>query len=210
MTGITLKALNDAGHEAKGLILGGDIKQSHRDLKVFPYKKGITSSIHFIKWYLYFLYYVYWADVIHWNGSFSFFLLKFTLPVIKFSGKLSVVEFVGSDIRVPEIEFADNPFYKEAFSRGYEYPYESKLISDRNIKLFDKAGFAAVILPGMEQYFPENYFNHRVKLLQRIFTDEFLPSYPDPLNTKPVIVHILYQLKFKIIFQFKQFNSCNN
>lgn len=190
MPAITVKALNKAGHEAIGLILDSNIMQSSEGMMVFNFEKGSLLKYPIIlKWYLEFLRLVKWADVIHWCGSFSKPLLKITLPVIKYYNKPAVVEFVGSDIRNPEIEFLDNPYYKEVFYNGYEYPYESAENSKSTQKMFADAGFKVIAMPGMGQYIDKAIFPEQYKIFQRIEVDkfEFLP--PDPNNKRPLVVH---------------------
>jgi glycosyltransferase involved in cell wall biosynthesis len=190
MPAITVKALNEAGHKAKGLVLQSSITQSSEGMIVYNYSKKSPFKIFvFFVWYIHFLRLLLWADVIHWCGSFSKDLLKFTLPVIKFLNKPALVEFVGSDIRNPEIEFKDNPYYKEVFYKGYEYAYESAENSISTQKLFAKAGFNVIAMPGMEQYIDKSIFPEPFRVFQRIDTSkfEFLP--PDPNKIKPLIVH---------------------
>ena len=66
--------------------------------------------------------YLLWCDVVHIYGNNSkrlFWLMA------KFA-KSKFVTFVGSDIRVPEIELDTNPFFKYAYyDDGYEYKQES-------------------------------------------------------------------------------------
>jgi hypothetical protein len=190
MPAITVRALNKAGHQAKGLILGAAVSQSSEGMEVYNFNKGSAMKyLTIAQWYIRFLQLIAWADVIHWCGSFSHPLLKITLPVIRLMHKPAVVEFVGSDIRNPEIEFMDNPYYREVFDKGYEYPYESAKNSKAIQKQFADAGFDVIAMPGMEQYIDKSIFPHPYRVFQRIEVDrfEFLP--PDPSNKKPLVVH---------------------
>lgn len=190
MPAITVKALNQAGHEAKGLILDSTIMQSSDGMEVYNFKKGsLTKYITIAKWYARFYELAKWADVIHWCGSFSNPLLSITLPVIKRLRKPAVVEFVGSDIRNPEIEFADNPYYKAVFNNGYEYPYESPENSKSTQLKFARAGFDVIAMPGMGQYIDKSIFPNPYKVFQRIDTSKFEFSPPKSENKRPLIVH---------------------
>ncbi|MBL7915294.1 MAG: glycosyltransferase [Bacteroidia bacterium] len=190
MPAITVKALNQAGHEAKGLILDSTIMQSSDGMEVYNFKKGsLTKYVTIAKWYARFYELAKWADVIHWCGSFSNPLLSITLPVIKRLHKPAVVEFVGSDIRNPEIEFADNPYYKAVFNNGYEYPYESAENSKSTQLKFARAGFDVIAMPGMGQYIDKNIFPNPYKVFQRIDTSKFEFSPPKSENKRPLIVH---------------------
>lgn len=190
MPAITVKALNQAGHEAKGLILDSTIMQSSDGMEVYNFKKGsLTKYITIARWYARFYELAKWADVIHWCGSFSNPLLSITLPVIKRLKKPAVVEFVGSDIRNPEIEFADNPYYKAVFNNGYEYPYESAENSKSTQLKFARAGFDVIAMPGMGQYIDKSIFPNPYKVFQRIDTSKFEFSPPKSENKRPLIVH---------------------
>ncbi|MEP7265532.1 MAG: glycosyltransferase [Bacteroidota bacterium] len=187
---ITVKALNEAGHHAIGLFLDTTITQSSEGMIVINYnKKSPFKVFKLMLWYCYFLRYIYWADVIHWCGSFQNTLLKVTLPVIKFLKKPALVEFVGSDIRNPEVEFKDNPYYKKVFTEGYEYPYESAANSYFIQNMFARNGFGVLIMPGMGQYIADVNYKFRYPIFQRIDSTKFSNLSSKPPNSKPLIIH---------------------
>jgi glycosyltransferase involved in cell wall biosynthesis len=187
---VTVKALRELGVDARGLILQGSSNQTHDDLEVVNYdKKSITRFYYLGLWYIKFLHLLLWADVVHWLGSFNLKLLNVTLPVIKLLNKPGVVEFVGSDIRIPENDFAINPYFKSIFYNGYEYSYESKDVSLANQTSFADAGFAVIALQGMSHYIAFDLFQKVYKSRIRIDTALFAPEYPPVLKSKVVIAH---------------------
>lgn len=190
MPSITVKALKERGHHAVGLIIQNDIKQSADGIMFYNHSKTMASRIWaYLRWYMQFIRLLFWADVIHWCGGFSSGLLKACGPLIKLLKKPAVVEFLGSDIRNPEIEFVNNPYYKQVFNQGYEYAYESKINSISTQLAFRKYGFKSIALPGMKQYIDSNIFSHTYTLMQRINCAAFDASIPKENVTKPLIVH---------------------
>ncbi|HET7643643.1 MAG TPA: glycosyltransferase [Nitrososphaeraceae archaeon] len=82
----------------------------------------VKLHLYKIKGLLILIRYLLWCDVVHIYGSSSkpFYWLIAKLAKFKF------VTFVGSDIRVPEVELNSNPFFKYAYyNKGYEYKKES-------------------------------------------------------------------------------------
>ncbi|RYY48742.1 MAG: glycosyltransferase family 1 protein [Chitinophagaceae bacterium] len=81
-------------------------------LKIIFYK--LKGMVLLIKWLL-------WCDVVHVYGNLS----TSAFWLISKLAKHKFVTFVGSDIRVPDIELATNPYFKYAYhDEGYEYKNE--------------------------------------------------------------------------------------
>jgi hypothetical protein len=219
MPAITVKALKENGHDAVGLILQNDIKQSADGLKVYNYaKKPLQRIWAYIRWYTQFIRLLFWADIVHWCGGFSPGLLKACGPLIALLKKPALVEFLGSDIRNPETEFETNPYYKSVYHNGYEYAYESKSNSVETQLAFKQFGFNCIALPGMKQYLDERIFPKPAMLMQRIDCSAFPNQIPNPQLVKPLIVHspsapvckgtqyilaAIAQLKNEFDFEFK-------
>jgi glycosyltransferase involved in cell wall biosynthesis len=189
----TVRGLRSIGIEAKGLVIVNDIIQSDEELKTV-YSTEVSK--YSIKWLwqrlircYYFLKLVAWADIVHWYFDTKVFPFELDLKFIKFLNKPSVVEFLGSDIRIPEIEFIDNPYYKKAFQSGYEY-CESYRRSKNIQEQFAKAGFIPILMPTLKQYIKKDIFLHYFYIqTQRLMLSDFIPSYPDANKLKPLIVH---------------------
>jgi glycosyltransferase involved in cell wall biosynthesis len=133
-----------------------------------------------------------WADVIFWTWDIkdiTFFDIHYRL--LKRLQKVFFVEWVGSDIRVPEIGFSLNPFYKQCWESGeYDYYEESLEKSIAIQKRFVPLNATPLEGPEMCNYlnrdlFPEYYPLHQ----PRIDINAFIAEYPDAQNKIPVVVH---------------------
>jgi glycosyltransferase involved in cell wall biosynthesis len=187
----TVRGLRKIGVDARGLIIGNAIIQSADELKVI----NVTGRIWSPRWFwtnliasYYVLKCVLWADVIHWYFDGKAIPFGLDLKLIKFLNKPAVVEWLGSDIRIPEIEFADNPYYRRVFHNGYEYE-ESYNRSRQTQQRFADAGFIPLATTGMTQYIQKEIIPNYYFIRQRIILSDFTPFYPDPNKLKPLIVH---------------------
>lgn len=104
------------------------------------------------------------ADVIHVYSNLNLptkyegKLLRFLfLKVAKHKKKF--ITYVGSEVRIPELDFPVNPFYKEAFqNRAYEYPYESQECSFKHQRKFSELGFEMISTPDTLHYISDTFF----------------------------------------------------
>lgn len=139
-----------------------------------------------------FLKFAQWADVIHWyygEPALPTRLGRMDLGYLKLLKKPGVVEWQGSDIRIPEVEAKDNPYslpimdyYKALRGVSLEKSY-------RNQSLFAKSGFACIVPVEMQQYLFPNLWTKSYLVFQRLFLSEFKPFYPDPTVRRPIVVH---------------------
>jgi hypothetical protein len=73
--------------------------------------------------------------------------------------KKKFVTYVGSEVRIPEIDFETNPYYKKTYSNpDYEYSYESKACSFKHQKKFADLGFELIGTPDTMHYMNPEYF----------------------------------------------------
>jgi glycosyltransferase involved in cell wall biosynthesis len=188
----TVRGLRKIGVDARGLTIGNAIIQSAEELEIINIKgqrwsptwfwTKLTASYYVLKWII-------WADVIHWYFDTRALPYGLDLKLIKFLNKPAVVEWLGSDIRIPEIEFADNQYYREAFHNGYEHQNESYHRSRQTQQRFAKSGFMPIATTGMTQYLQKDIFPNYYFVRQRLMLSDFTPFYPDPKKIKPLIVH---------------------
>jgi hypothetical protein len=177
----TIDALRKIGVDAEGISIVDDKVVSHsKYIKVINLKKPTGSFLNFIRFcfnfpfFLIFLSYkIYKADILYWIQELPFpkGYWKF---LIKILNKKGVIEFVGSDIRNPDILSKINPFYKEAYHHGYEYAgYENEKKSIRNLKDFRDLGFTWIGCPEMFLYeHPSVVYNSKISVFQRYKIDE--------------------------------------
>jgi glycosyltransferase involved in cell wall biosynthesis len=188
----TVRGLRQIGVEAYGLMLGNALVQSADGLKVIEpvsRRKVYRWIWRSFRWLYNYLKWVAWADVIHWYFGTPVLPWGLDLKYIKALGKPGVVEWLGSDIRIPEIEFEDNPYYKAAFYSGYEYQFESLQRSRQIQKKFAEAGFASIVPVCMLRYVQADICPRVYVVPQRIVLSDYNPAYPDPAVTRPLIVH---------------------
>jgi len=77
------------------------------------------------------------------------------------ANKPKFITFVGSEVRIPSKDFADNSYYKEAFEDPkYEYKNsENELLSNSHQKRFYSLGFKSLTPPDICHYLNPNYFS---------------------------------------------------
>lgn len=133
-----------------------------------------------------------WADIVHWTFGYNVNLFKIDidLKVIKKSKKPSLIEWMGSDIRIYEIEKNENIYYRDIFNAGYEYAlFEKEVFSKSRQKKFAKNGFEFAVIKGLEKFVDSNIKNSFYITDLRICLDEFPVFTPRTNISKPLIVH---------------------
>ena len=189
----TIKALRSIGIDARGLMIGGTVIQSFDNITVIdiPGQTRLVRLWNMARFFSKFIRLVLWADVIHWYFS-ELFPFGLDLKIIKLLKKPAAVEWLGSEIRIPEIEFRDNPFYKQAYQSGsYEYPEESYDASLTRQARFVNNGFVPIVsgMTGTKQYIQHDVVNDYYCVNQRLSVTEYPAHYPSPQNKTPLVVH---------------------
>ena len=189
---VTVRALREIGVDARGLVCGTGPMQDPRGIEILipmsrrrhPVRgalRTITSAPHLLRA-------LSWADVVHWHAGWA---LPLALEV-KYAarlGKAGLIEFWGSEIRVPEIAGADNPYLAALYNRHPELrPPSGK---PRTLQaMFARQGFSCLI-PGYEldAYVHRDLFPEFFRCACPLLLSEFDPAYPDPANARPLVVH---------------------
>ncbi|MDB5203107.1 MAG: hypothetical protein JWQ27_2516 [Ferruginibacter sp.] len=101
--------------------------------KIYAYKlKGLFLLIR----------YLLWCDVVHVYGNIS----NISYWLMSKLARNKFISFVGSDIRVPEIELAQNPYFKYAYEdAGYEYKAEANNRTSEMLQYLRKLGFKFIV-----------------------------------------------------------------
>ncbi|MCM8758794.1 MAG: glycosyltransferase [Candidatus Omnitrophica bacterium] len=187
----TIRGLQQIGIQAMGLVFGEKNCQTSNGLTVISYpdrndliketRAKILFSSFFIKM-------VRWADIVHWYFGSSRIPWNLDIKYIRLLRKPALVEWLGSDIRIPEVEFNDNPYYRKTLPFvSLSKQYKKSLIKQLR---FAHAGFETLVTPCMRQYIFPSVWNNKIHVLrQRIMTSDFKPCYPEPTKQKPLIVH---------------------
>jgi len=191
----TVKGLKEIGVDARGLVFNNSPLSSSEGLinveipsgkELFHYLFGKMQRTY------YFLKLAKWADVIHWyfgTPALSSRFGRIDLKYLKFLKKPAVVEWLGSDIRIPEVEAKDNPYFLSVLNDYQARTGVSFEKSYRLQSLFAKAGFACIVSIDMQQYLFPNLWRKVYIVFQRIFLPEYKPLYPDPSARRPIVVH---------------------
>lgn len=130
-----------------------------------------------------------WADVFHYHWG-SMFADNRDLEWVAGSGKPIFIEWVGSEIRIPDILKKINPFYAAVFDNGYEYKFlETKENSLRNQRNFKNFGAIPLVIPEMTLYVQKDMFLQTYPSQLRINLDKYSPSFPKNDNKRPLIIH---------------------
>ena len=192
MPDITLQALNKTGKvEAKGLSMGSNKYWNFGDhwtiynfprFRENPIKRlflAITSKLNLAK-------HILWADILMWHWDIDWF----SYWVVKLSRKKIFVEWIGSDIRLPELLFKINPYYKNAWESGeWEYSQESFTRSNIIQKKFYNLNAHVIVCPEISLFLNKNYFPSNTNYMQRIDLKNYQPKYPSIENKNPILVH---------------------
>ena len=187
----SVRLLRDAGVDASGLIFSNSVVQSFDGLKVISVNARPPSprwAVGMARWMSAFTETLLSErpDVIHWYFGRSALPLALDFRLVRHIPRL--VEWQGSDIRNPELESAENPYYQRAFVRGYEH-VESAASSRQRQERFARAGFACAAPVGMLQYIQRDLFPNVQIVPQRILLSDYRCAVPDPTNPTPLVVH---------------------
>jgi hypothetical protein len=125
-------------------------------------------------------------DVFHFHTGTSFFPSAWgnlDARLLRRAGKRVVVEFWGSEARLPSVEGARNPFYVNAYAED-DAENSARLrrwaeITEGNVVVSDHS-----LDPALSRFFP-----HIHVVGQRVDTERLAPAFPDPQRRVPRVVH---------------------
>lgn len=187
----TVRGLRQIGVEARGLVFGDMRYQSTVGLKAIHH--DTCRSLAWLYRRLLFTGYVLrwsqWAEVLHWYFGAPALPWGLDLALMRVLNKAGVVEWLGSDIRIAEVECADNPYYAAECATERPSPSPSLRLSLERQKRFAAAGFACLVAADMAQYVYPGLWSRVYCLPQRIVVADYEPIYPDPAARRPVLVH---------------------
>lgn len=128
------------------------------------------------------------ADIVYYL---AFELIEdFDLPYARSKGKKIYIEWIGSDIRNPDILKKINPWYAEIFDNGYEYhAIESSDFKHKVQETFARNGAKAISTPEMNLYINKKLFPDIIPIFQRLNVKDFDAQIPDSLKERIKIVH---------------------
>ena len=191
---VTVRALRQIGVEARGLVYGENPYGDPAGLEHFQplsrRRHPFRSVIRTARWWRIMSAAMRWADVIHWHFNNSTLPLHGDLRYAARLGKARVVEFWGSDIRIPRITARDNPYASQMYAGDADAGRGRERRSLRTQRRFVRYGFNC-ILPGEElrPHLVEGLFPSLWMTRSRILLDEYEPCYPQPDTPRPLVVH---------------------
>jgi hypothetical protein len=130
-------------------------------------------------------------DVFHFHYGRSFLPANLDARLLRRAGRTVVVEFWGSDVRLPSIETERNPYYVNSYA---ENDRENRARLQRWAEITD----GHVLIP--DNYFDvflAPYFTSVEVVRQRVDTQRFTAVFPDPEARTPLVVHAPSQKAFK-------------
>jgi len=220
---ITVRSLCNIGVDARGLIKTAHSLEDTQDIEVLP---SITASRYSIKrilqkisrWHSAFEA-LKWADIVHWHYSRHLFPMELDLRYVSFANKACVVEFWGSDIRIPEIASAHNPYIADMFKLYPRLAHGRRKKSRKAQYKFARYDFECLAPdPETASYIQKDIWPSPYRSRQRLIISDFTPNYPEPEKKCPMIVHVpsnkatkgtdavlraVHQLKSKYNFDFQ-------
>lgn len=195
MPAITAEALNKIeGVNAKSLTIGVHKYQTTNSTTIYL-PLGVTKRTPF-KWLWHKLTFrrklynlLKWADILHYHWN-SIFPDGEDLKWIAEAGKPILIEWVGSEIRIPDVCKRINSYYAGVFDHGYEYnKLESREGSIALQQKFRDVHAIPLIIPEMTLYVQKQMFPVTYPSQIRINVKNFIPAYPTVNKKKPLIIH---------------------
>lgn len=189
----TVRALREIGVEARGLARDNTRYQDPTGIEVYervdPKRHVIRACILYVSWVRAVLSAVRWADVVHWVFGHRAIMGDLGLKYAAFLDKARLVNFCGTDVRIPEIAGRDNPYVKLAYGQG-QMKVGSESASVATQALFARHGFCAILQRfELVPYLRKEHFPSPFMIASPVLLSEFEPAYPDPANASPRIVH---------------------
>lgn len=133
-------------------------------------------------------------DVFHYHFGRSMLPERFhylDARALRHLGKRIVIEFWGSDIRIPSIERERNPYFVNSYNE------KDKVNIERLQRWSEITNGHVIISDHYFDLFLRPYFQHIHVVRQRVNLERYTPVYPDPDVTVPVVVHAPSQQAFK-------------
>ena len=191
---VTVRALRDIGVDARGISLNNNSMQEAIGIETYstagtkklsPFgvinRLAVSCSV---------FRQLRWANVIHWHFGGRVMPLNLDLRYLALTNRPRLVEFWGSDIRIPEISSKDNKYWEKYYQESYEKIHGTYQRSMKTQNRFAKYGFDCLI-SGYElpPYVQKDLFPHPFITSQRVILSDYDPQYPDPEKHRPLIIH---------------------
>lgn len=133
-------------------------------------------------------------DVYHYHYAQSLlpsFFKYLDVRINRSLGKRVVVEFWGSDVRIPSIERARNPYYVNTYNEN------DSAAKERIQRWSDITNGHLIVADHCMHAYVKAHFPHVHVVGQRVELRQFNPAFPQPEVALPRIVHIPSQASYK-------------
>ncbi|MBN1908914.1 MAG: glycosyltransferase family 4 protein [Pirellulales bacterium] len=217
---VTVRALRQLGVDARGLALGGSSYCDPREIETHQIgsvrRRPVQAILQRWRWSRVLSEAIDWADVVHWHFNTATLPWQWDLRMIARRGKARLVEFWGTDIRIPRLASQDNPYFEDLY-----YPKKDKKKGGTGVspvsttkhwrdasatqpqeaarreaaslatqRRFGRWGFACV-LPSEElrRYVRDECFERVFTSRSRVMASDYEPAYPDAAEPEPLVVH---------------------
>jgi len=188
----SVQALCNIGVSAHGLSLQASRLQDDCGiLQIGPasWRGGAYRFLDAIRSVWVLLQYLLWADVIHWHFGMRPSWQRVLLMLAKLAGKRQVVEFWGSDIRIPQVEAIDNPHYVAVLDAQEYRHIESFSASLRRQLQFGRYCSHIMCSTGLREFVHPRLRPRLRHLPQRVDCARYRPVFPEVNVVLPVIAH---------------------
>ena len=227
---ITVQALRKRHENALGICFAKPMATG-KDLFVLPNVKKIPWKQPFRKLFASLLctssivHEIFKADVVHYYAA-PFLPFGADVWLCRLLGKTGLVEFCGSDIRIPQTAMQCNPCIREMYEKYPELlKVESNSHSRWNQFIFYRCGFHAMANADILNCLRPEYFPDKNLTKVRIAIDEYSPRYPAADRKRPLMIHMPSDFRFKgteyvleavkklqqrMDFEFQLVKNCNH
>lgn len=190
---VTVRALRAQGIDAEGFVLSGSPIQDHTGLRVRQAASPIGWSPARLATRLghcaEVLALIARADVVHWHFAATVCPWSLDLRWARSLGRPQFIEFWGSDIRDPDQECLDNPFFAEVRATQEYRDMESAALSTARQRRFASFGATALAAIGVAEFLRPGLFTRTAMTRQRVDLVKYRPAYPSRDERTPLVVH---------------------
>jgi len=188
---VLVRSLRDIGIDARGLVLNNELEQDVtgcRSITLGTKRCPVRWMGQFAECSAAVLSSLVWADVVHYHFAPCKPFRGLDLRLCDTLKRVRVVQFWGSDIRNGEVAEKMNPYWHRL-----PEDYRSRQTAEqsrRRQECFARRGFHCVSSAwSLDQHvFPDLFpIVHRIP--QAVQLDAFLPTYPDPDEKRPRVIH---------------------
>ena len=185
------KELRNQGLVAKNISYYDDVKY---DQYVDVHSKSKILKIIFQLYYLFKFIFKY--DVFHLNCAKTLLLWNLDLPLLKIFNKKIVMTYVGSDVRISQLENKRNPYFELTTAKKASKKRDGLKIRRMKFQsLFvDKIMVVDDLIYYTERYFPANKIS-QINIHKALDLKGFTPSYNT--NHIPIVLHAPSDLDIK-------------